>query len=106
MHTKFISDQCRLIDLSKFATYWHLMYKSGTGKEDFEGCERVLSSSNALASSTRLSSTFHRSQAIEEHIGFWTDEKYSLCGGYILLNHTTITQAPKAILFIKMLVRL
>ncbi|KAI8327353.1 hypothetical protein BD560DRAFT_494529 [Blakeslea trispora] len=29
MHTKFISDQCRLINLSKFATYWHLKYKVG-----------------------------------------------------------------------------
>ncbi|KAI8371085.1 hypothetical protein BD560DRAFT_396046 [Blakeslea trispora] len=27
MHTKFISDQCRLINLSKFGTYWHLKYR-------------------------------------------------------------------------------
>lgn len=60
--------------------YWHPTYICGSGKEDFEGCERVFSGSNPLASSTRLSSAFHRYQAIEEHINFWSEEKYFLSG--------------------------
>lgn len=48
--------------------YWHPMYKISAGNEDFETCEHVFSSSNALASSTRLLLAFHRNQAIEEHV--------------------------------------
>ncbi|OBZ81342.1 hypothetical protein A0J61_10609 [Choanephora cucurbitarum] len=29
MHTRYQSDQCRLINLNKFGTYWHLKYKVG-----------------------------------------------------------------------------
>lgn len=41
-------------------------YVKGLGLEDLEGCERFFSKSNALAGSTRYSSTFHRRQAIAE----------------------------------------
>lgn len=41
-------------------------YVDGLGLEDLEGCERFFSKSNALASSTRHSSVFHRHQAITE----------------------------------------
>ncbi|KAG1720454.1 uncharacterized protein EDB91DRAFT_1240413 [Suillus paluster] len=39
-------------------------YVEGLGLEDLEGCERMFSKSNALASSVRYSSIFHRCQAI------------------------------------------
>ncbi|THU79171.1 hypothetical protein K435DRAFT_875809 [Dendrothele bispora CBS 962.96] len=39
-------------------------YIEGNGLEDSEGCERFFSKSNALASSVRYSSSFHRQQAI------------------------------------------
>lgn len=42
-------------------------YVEGLGLEDLEGCERFFSLSNALASSTRYSSIFHRRQAIVEY---------------------------------------
>ena len=51
----------RLCQLSFLATY-----VEGLGLEDLEGCERFFSLSNALAASTRYTSTFHRHQAIVE----------------------------------------
>ena len=42
-------------------------YVEGLGLEDLEGCECFFSKSNALASSTRYSSTFHCHQAIVEY---------------------------------------
>jgi hypothetical protein len=53
----------RLCQLSYLATY-----TEGLGLEDLEGCERFFSQSNALASSTRYSSIFHRRQAIVEYV--------------------------------------
>ena len=46
------------------------MYVEGLGLEDLEGCERFFSKSNALASSTRYASSFHRRQAIAEYAGY------------------------------------
>ncbi|KZT18098.1 hypothetical protein NEOLEDRAFT_1031975, partial [Neolentinus lepideus HHB14362 ss-1] len=65
---------------------WHPTYVSGTGRSDFEGCERVFSSSNAIASGTRHASRFHRHQAIDEHLMFWNHDKYALFTTYIT-NH-------------------
>jgi hypothetical protein len=42
-------------------------YVEELGLEDLEGCKHFFSKSNALASSTRYSSTFHRHQAIVEY---------------------------------------
>lgn len=53
----------RLCQLSHLATY-----VDGLGIEDLEGCERYFSKSNALASSTRYSSAFHRHQKITEYM--------------------------------------
>lgn len=41
-------------------------YVDGTGKEDFEGCERFFSVSNDLAPALRHTSAFHRRQALAE----------------------------------------
>jgi hypothetical protein len=51
----------RLCQLSYLATY-----VKGMGLEDLEGCERFFSKSNALASSLRYASIFHRQQKIIE----------------------------------------
>lgn len=48
-------------------------YVKGLGLEDLEGCERFFSKSNALASSTRYASVFHRRQAISEY-AMYTDK--------------------------------
>ena len=59
---------------------WHPLYVEGTGKEDFEGSERAFSASNALAVGTRLSSRFHRAQAIQQHWNFWSADKFTQSG--------------------------
>src|ERR1700761_2061597 len=47
----------------------HLMtYVDGVGTEDLEGCEGFFSKSNALASSTRHATAFHRQQAITTYL--------------------------------------
>ncbi|RXW12877.1 hypothetical protein EST38_g12976 [Candolleomyces aberdarensis] len=53
----------RLCQLNNLATY-----VKGMGLEDLEGCKRFFSKSNALASSLRYTSTFHRQQKILEFI--------------------------------------
>ncbi|TFK59396.1 hypothetical protein BDN72DRAFT_780810, partial [Pluteus cervinus] len=53
----------RICQLTYLATYIR-----GLGIEDLEGCERFFSKSNALASSTRYASRFHRSQKITQYI--------------------------------------
>lgn len=55
--------------------HWHPLHIEGAGKEDFEGCERAFSASNSIAAATRLSSVFHRQQAIEQHWAFWSEDK-------------------------------
>ena len=68
----------RLCQLCFLATY-----VEGLGLEDLEGCERFFSLSNALASSTRYSSVFHRRQAIVEYAKhkdtFETYQNLSMC---------------------------
>jgi hypothetical protein len=51
----------RLCQLHFLATY-----VKGMGLEDLEGCERFFSKSNALASSLRYASVFHRHQKMVE----------------------------------------
>ncbi|KAI5994652.1 hypothetical protein EDD15DRAFT_2165753 [Pisolithus albus] len=43
-------------------------YVDGMGLEDLEGCERMFSKTNGLASAVRYASTFHRWQAIAGYI--------------------------------------
>ena len=59
---------------------WHPLHVGGTGKEDFEGSERAFSASNSLAIGTRLSSRFHRAQAIQQHWLFWSMDKHAQSG--------------------------
>ncbi|KAI0629625.1 hypothetical protein C8Q77DRAFT_1065128, partial [Trametes polyzona] len=66
---------------------WHPLYQDGVGKEDFEGCECLFSESNLLAPGTRLSTVFHRHQAIEQFMGFWSEQKHADSGKFILDNY-------------------
>jgi hypothetical protein len=72
----------RLCQLSNLATY-----VDGLGLEDLEGCERFFSKSNALASSTRYASIFHRRQRISEYMRA-TDiyDTYANLGMYIIFT--------------------
>jgi hypothetical protein len=55
---------------------WHPNYIKGSGLEDYETCERVFSQSNALARTTRLSSSFHRHQLMKLYFDTWNEDKY------------------------------
>ena len=59
---------------------WHPLYMDGAGLEDFEGCERFFSFSNGAAAGTRMSTAFHRHQAIEGLVCFWCDQKHLKSG--------------------------
>ncbi|KAJ7723600.1 hypothetical protein B0H14DRAFT_3098274 [Mycena olivaceomarginata] len=54
---------CRRCQLKNLTTY-----VKGVGLEDLEECESFFSKSNALASRTRYSTTFHRQQAITTYL--------------------------------------
>ena len=56
---------------------WHPRNVKGMGRADFEGCERIFSASNAVASLTRHATKFHHHQAIEQHFSFWDEDKYA-----------------------------
>ncbi|THG94779.1 hypothetical protein EW026_g6755 [Hermanssonia centrifuga] len=66
---------------------WHPMYIDGVGKADFEGCKHAYSESNQLASGTRLSTPFHRHQAIKQHWAFRSLDKYAESGKLIFDNY-------------------
>lgn len=59
---------------------YHPLYIDGTGRADYEGCERVFHLSNKLAPGTRHASKFCRQQAVEEHFAFWDEDKYAALG--------------------------
>lgn len=61
---------------------WHPLYVSGSGLEDFEGCERIFSDSNRVAACTRNASRFHRRQAILQHFDRWNSDKYAEISEY------------------------
>ncbi|KAJ7294039.1 hypothetical protein C8J57DRAFT_1491391 [Mycena rebaudengoi] len=66
---------------------WHPLYVEGVGLEDFEECECTFAKSNHLASSTRLTTAFHRKQALDEHFYFHDLDKHALSGNFIYQNY-------------------
>ncbi|KAJ6617355.1 hypothetical protein B0H10DRAFT_2434508 [Mycena sp. CBHHK59/15] len=66
---------------------WHPLYVDGVGLEDFEECERTFALSNHLASTTRLATTFHRQQQIDEHFQFQDLDKHAASGNFIFQNY-------------------
>ncbi|KAJ7119405.1 hypothetical protein C8R44DRAFT_624749 [Mycena epipterygia] len=66
---------------------WHPVYVDGVGLEDFEECEHTFSLSNHLAASTRLATTFHRQQQINEHFQFHDQDKHAASGNFIYQNY-------------------
>ncbi|KAF8491772.1 hypothetical protein JB92DRAFT_3085088 [Gautieria morchelliformis] len=76
---------------------WHPLYIKGCGLEDFETCERVFSRSNALASSTRHTSAFHRRQLIHRWFETWNQEKVAeMSSGQIATLSPCIEASMKA----------
>jgi len=63
---------CQLCQLD-----WHPQYISGSGLEDFEGCEWCFSQSNAIALCTLHASALKQKQAIIQHFECWKMDKYA-----------------------------
>ncbi|KAJ7735456.1 hypothetical protein B0H16DRAFT_1327062 [Mycena metata] len=71
---------------------WHPLYVEGVGLEDFEECERTFAKSNNLASVTRLTTPFHRKQAIDEHFYFHDLDKHAASGNFIYQNYRQVRE--------------
>ncbi|KAG1787544.1 hypothetical protein EV424DRAFT_1340062 [Suillus variegatus] len=80
----------RLCQLDHLATY-----VDGLGLEDLEGCERTFSKSNALASSVRYTSVFHRRQAIAHY--FEHNDDYKIYANLSTFLYNNYKQALRII---------
>lgn len=65
---------------------FHPQYIVMLGLEDFETCERWLSKSNNLVSTTCLVTQFHRHQAIEQYMMVADKDKYAASSKFELLS--------------------
>ncbi|KAJ7019595.1 hypothetical protein C8F04DRAFT_1214298 [Mycena alexandri] len=73
----------RLCQLIYLATY-----VLGLGLEDLEGCERFFSKSNAMATSVRYASVFHRRQILASYFKhFDTNETYANLSKFLVDNY-------------------
>ncbi|KAG9123416.1 hypothetical protein FRC07_014972 [Ceratobasidium sp. 392] len=70
----------------------HARLFPGAGLTDFENCETLFSSSNRLASGTRLASNYHRHQRIDRHLDGWDDDQHANLG-YLLRSKYTAALA-------------
>ncbi|KIM74378.1 hypothetical protein PILCRDRAFT_828356 [Piloderma croceum F 1598] len=79
----------------------HPLYVVGFGIEDFEGCERIFSSSNFLARLTRHATRFHRHQSMDMHFTQWDEDKYTELTTFLFNNYKQVngllTDMPLAI---------
>ncbi|KAK1218219.1 hypothetical protein PQX77_019103 [Marasmius sp. AFHP31] len=71
----------------KCQVHWHPLYTKGVGLEDFEECERTFLQSNHLASTTRLTTTFHRHQALMEYFDLHDRDKHTASDNFIYQNY-------------------
>ncbi|EJD44157.1 hypothetical protein AURDEDRAFT_104214 [Auricularia subglabra TFB-10046 SS5] len=63
---------------------FHPRYIQGSGREDFEGCERLFSVTNLIAQLICHATRFHRHELIEASLAAWDAEKYALLGKLLL----------------------
>jgi hypothetical protein len=54
---------------------YHPLFRANLGLEDLESCERVFSSSNAVARIIRHASPFHWKQSIDLHFMQWNEDR-------------------------------
>ncbi|KAF8479455.1 hypothetical protein JB92DRAFT_3277834 [Gautieria morchelliformis] len=71
---------------------FHILMSPGFGLEDLETCERIFSSSNAVARLTRHATPFHRRQFIDMFLRQWDAEKYENLGKFLLNNYRQALQ--------------
>jgi hypothetical protein len=77
-----------------FALYNLMTYVKGVGLEALEGCESFFSKSNALASTTRYASRFHRQQSITTYLKHADafDAYHGLCEYVLMIHFNDLTQ--------------
>ncbi|KAF8530645.1 hypothetical protein JB92DRAFT_2804438 [Gautieria morchelliformis] len=71
---------------------FHILMSPGFGLEDLETCERIFSSSNAVARLTQHATPFHRRQFIDMFLRQWDAEKYENLGKFLLNNYRQALQ--------------
>ena len=65
---------------------FHPMYTNGVGLEDFELCERIFASSNAVARLIQHCSHFHWRQFLDLHFTQWDDDRYLELSNFLYNN--------------------
>jgi hypothetical protein len=71
---------------------WHPLWRVSAGMEDFEGCKRFFSHSNAVVRSTQHASKYNRCQQINQHIEVSDMECLANMGELVqLYTYTMIT---------------
>ncbi|KDQ09799.1 hypothetical protein BOTBODRAFT_116704 [Botryobasidium botryosum FD-172 SS1] len=65
----------------------HPLYREGFGMNDFEGCERLFSSTNGVARCTRHASSRYRHQMLCSHFEQWDEDKYRDLSLYLLRHY-------------------
>ncbi|EJD38129.1 hypothetical protein AURDEDRAFT_72470 [Auricularia subglabra TFB-10046 SS5] len=71
---------------------FHPRYVVGSGREDFEGCERLFSVNNFIASLIQHATRAHQHELIEAAFAVWDSEKYAAIGMFndlICASHRT-----------------
>lgn len=63
---------------------FHPRYIAGSGREDFEGCERLFSVNNFIAPLIIHATRYHRHELIEASFAAWDSEKYASLGSLLL----------------------
>ncbi|KAL1740423.1 hypothetical protein HDZ31DRAFT_47533, partial [Schizophyllum fasciatum] len=64
----------------------HPLYRKGYGLEDLATCERVFSSSNAVARLVRHASKYHYGQYVDLHYRHWNGERYAELGQWCAMH--------------------
>ncbi|KDQ19127.1 hypothetical protein BOTBODRAFT_103239 [Botryobasidium botryosum FD-172 SS1] len=65
----------------------HPLYREGFGMNDFEGCERLFSSTNGVARCTRHASSRYRHRMLCAHFEQWDEDKYHDLSSYLLRHY-------------------
>ncbi|KAH9952513.1 hypothetical protein BGW80DRAFT_1194853 [Lactifluus volemus] len=71
---------------------FHPLFVTGFGIEDLETAERIFSSFNGLANTTRHASRFHRLQAVDLFSRQHDDDKYQELSTFLLGNYKQLSQ--------------
>ncbi|KAI0310482.1 hypothetical protein OF83DRAFT_1070468 [Amylostereum chailletii] len=74
---------------------YHPLLLPGVGMEDFEGCERMFSSSNRVAALVRHASYYHWMQFIDLHLQQQDEDRYSELSNFVYNNYRSAVKLLK-----------